>query len=78
MSKIESGYMRAVKQTFSLPVMLREIYRMFDMIAQQKGVAWTVEMEQQVPEHIMSNLTKVKQILINLIQNALKFTEQGR
>ena len=78
MSKIESGYMRAVKQTFSLPVMLREIYRMFDMIAQQKGVAWTVEMEQQVPEHIMSDLTKVKQILINLIQNALKFTEQGR
>ncbi|MCC5892194.1 GAF domain-containing hybrid sensor histidine kinase/response regulator [Exiguobacterium sp.] len=77
MSKIESGYVRVVKQTFSLPVMMREVYRMFDMMAQQKGVALTVEMEQQVPEHVTSDPTKVKQILINLMQNALKFTEQG-
>lgn len=77
MSKIESGYVRVVKQTFSLPVMMQEVYRMFDMTAQQKGVAWTVEIEPQVPEQIKSDPTKVKQILINLIQNALKFTDQG-
>lgn len=78
MSKIESGYVQIVKQTISLPVMIEDLYRMFEMMAYQKGIELLVEVDQCVPNQIVSDPTKVKQILINLIHNALKFTARGR
>jgi signal transduction histidine kinase len=77
MSKIESGRLSAHVHAFELAEVLTDLERMFRLQAQAKGLSLRVSAAQDVPRSVITDLAKLRQVLINLVGNALKFTSQG-
>lgn len=76
-SKIEAGKIEFEKIEFSLPHLLEQVYKTFQFKAEKKGVTLTYLLESQVPPIIIGDPTRMSQILINLVGNAIKFTHNG-
>ncbi|WP_437967122.1 ATP-binding protein [Sorangium sp. So ce260] len=77
MAKIEAGRMTLADADFDLHAMLSGLSEMFAVEAQKRGLTLTVEREQDVPQHVHGDEGKLRQVLINLLGNALKFTPRG-
>lgn len=77
-SKIEAGRMTFNPSVFNLPALLKDLQNLFSLTVQEKGLALNVYIEPDVPDYIRTDEGKLKQILINLINNAIKFTDQGQ
>jgi signal transduction histidine kinase/DNA-binding response OmpR family regulator len=77
LSKIEAGHMTLEQLPFSLPALLADVLELLEMRAQHKGLVLKVGLVTPVPETIVSDPTRLRQILVNLIGNALKFTPAG-
>jgi PAS domain S-box-containing protein len=77
MSKIESCRPELVESPFDPWVMLVEIERMFAAEAAEKDIELTVARASKLPPWLLGDSAKVKQVLINLTGNALKFTPRG-
>jgi signal transduction histidine kinase/CheY-like chemotaxis protein len=76
-SKIEAGMVRIEEIRFNLPSLLHSVTTMFFVQAKEKKVPVTLTIANNVPSLIMGDPTRLTQILINLIGNALKFTREG-
>ncbi len=76
-SKIEAGMVRIEKIRFNLSNLLQSLITMFVGQAKEKQVNLELKISQNVPQFILGDPTRLTQILINLIGNALKFTNQG-
>ncbi|MBF0469467.1 MAG: hypothetical protein HQK61_11385, partial [Desulfamplus sp.] len=76
-STIEAGRVRLNKSEFDLFAMLEEIEFMFLIRAVKKQLTLLFEKKEGVPRFIKADQVKLRQILINLVNNALKFTEEG-
>ncbi len=76
-SKAESGKMTIEEIPFSLKETVSEVMDLMSSGAEQKNVTLTSKIEADTPDAIISDPTKIKQILTNLISNALKFTDNG-
>ncbi len=76
-SKIESGKMELEEKEFDLRVAVEEVLEMFSARAAQTGLDLIYRIEPDVPVGILGDSTRLRQILINLISNAIKFTHQG-
>ena len=76
-SKIESGCLDIEVHQFSLVELLEDIKTMFELKASDKGVKFFIEIDQETPDKVNSDSLRLKQILINLVGNALKYTEKG-
>lgn len=76
-SKIESGKMTVESIESSLPELLRDISSMMGKHAERSGLAFDIECQGSLPEKIYSDPSRLRQILLNLIGNAIKFTEKG-
>ena len=77
MSKIEAGRMQLNEQTFALYPLLEEIEGLFRLRAQEKQLNFIIEIEPDVPAKVCADEMKLRQVLINLLGNAFKFTEEG-
>jgi PAS domain S-box-containing protein len=77
MSKIEAGRTTLNLSTFDLPVLLKDLEMMFRVRTDEKKLSFSVEMIGVVPQFIVTDINKVRQVFINVIGNAVKFTEQG-
>ncbi len=77
LSKIESGQMSVVETAFDLYSILDEINKMFSLLSKQKRLTLSIECGEDIPRNIVTDELKLRQVLINLIGNALKFTEKG-
>lgn len=77
MSKIESGRIALHKTDFDLRQSLNVVREMFQMRADTKTLFLNVEQAENLPQYIRTDEKKLRQVLINLIGNALKFTESG-
>jgi PAS domain S-box-containing protein len=77
LSKIESGRLEVERVTFSTVAVVREVERLMRVRAESKGIAFRIEFDGALPEHVEGDPTRVRQILINLVGNAIKFTEIG-
>ncbi|WP_437326117.1 ATP-binding protein [Sorangium sp. So ce381] len=77
MAKIEAGRMTLVDAEFDLHDTLSGLSEMFAVEAQKRGLTLTVERAQDVPRHVHGDEGKLRQVLINLLGNALKFTPRG-
>ncbi|MFO0945271.1 MAG: ATP-binding protein [Planctomycetota bacterium] len=77
LSKIESGKLEVERIHFPLPQVIADVASMMRVRSEAKGLPLAVEFVGPVPENIESDPTRVRQILINLIGNAIKFTEVG-
>ena len=77
-SKIEAGKIELESAGFSPKECLREIIAETQLLFDQKGLRIEFEVQDQVPDAVLGDPTRLKQILGNLIGNALKFTEVGK
>ncbi|PSB14309.1 hybrid sensor histidine kinase/response regulator, partial [filamentous cyanobacterium CCP2] len=77
MSRIEAGQIVLTDRYFNLHRLLRSLQEMFALKAAQKGLNLLFEEDPNVPPYMCSDEAKLRQILINLIGNAIKFTTQG-
>src|SRR3954463_2558676 len=77
MSKIEAGRTTLNPSTFDLPVLLKDLEMMFRVRTEEKKLSFSVEMVGDVPQFIVADINKLRQVFINVLGNAVKFTEQG-
>jgi signal transduction histidine kinase/CheY-like chemotaxis protein len=76
-SRIEAGKLELVNAPVNIRRCLDEVVRTLNFGAQQKGIGLAGEVADNVPEWIMGVEARLRQILINLVGNAIKFTERG-
>jgi signal transduction histidine kinase/DNA-binding NarL/FixJ family response regulator len=76
-SKIESGHVELEVSQLDLHQMLQELKSLMHMRAAEKGLDFTLEQSHELPRNISVDGGKLRQILINLIGNAIKFTVSG-
>jgi len=76
-SKIEANRMVLEITKFSLPQLLEEIIFSLSLRASEKNISLVWDQSHPIPEYIKTDRTKLRQILVNLINNAIKFTGQG-
>ena len=77
MSKIEAGQITVHQQSFDLYQLLDDLEDMFQLRAADKGLQLIFEPTPDLPQFIRTDQSKLRQVLINLISNAVKFTEEG-
>ena len=77
MSKIESGKLPFDFSEFALPQMVSEVIELFRSKAAQKGLSLHTSIDPLLPTHLISDTMRLRQILVNLMDNAVKFTEAG-
>ena len=76
-SMLESGSTRFHSSAFELPALLHEVLAIFEPDAEIKGIKLSYRVAQDTPTRVISDPLKLRQVLINLIGNAVKFTSQG-
>jgi signal transduction histidine kinase/CheY-like chemotaxis protein len=76
-SKIEAGMMRIVSNPFSLRELLHSVKTMFGTKIHAKNLAFTVNIENSLPDLFIGDAVRLTQILMNLVNNAIKFTDRG-
>ena len=77
LSKIESGRLTLHQSQFSPIQLMADVASLMRVRADAKGLSLDIEFDGPIPETIHSDRTRLRQILINLVGNAIKFTKQG-
>ena len=76
-SKIESGKLSLDAVDFNLRLITQDVFYLFDSLATEKGLRMELKIEDSLPVDCNGDPLRVKQILINLVSNAVKFTPSG-
>ncbi|MBD2039100.1 MHYT domain-containing protein [Microcoleus sp. FACHB-672] len=77
MSKIEAGRTTLHENEFDLYRLLDNLFELLQIKARDKGLNLSFEHAQDVPQYVKTDESKLRQVLINLLGNAIKFTEKG-
>lgn len=77
LSKIEAGRLTLDESSFDLLHLLRSLRDMFNQKAESRGLQLYLEIASNVPRYVNSDPNKLRQVLINLLTNAIKFTHKG-
>ncbi len=77
MSKIESGNMDVVSVSYETGIMLSEIVNMIWIKAKEKNLAFHIEVAPDLPSMLYGDEVRIKQVLINVLNNAIKYTKEG-
>lgn len=78
LSKVENGKIAVETLTIPLVDELRSLIEMFDAAGRQKGLAFEFEIKSPLPEAVKTDPVRLRQILVNLLGNAIKFTKEGK
>jgi PAS domain S-box-containing protein len=76
-SKIEAGKVIIDESPFAPRDLLHDVWQMFSPTAEQQGIALRFVVDPTVPERVVSDAGRLRQILVNLVGNSLKFTPEG-
>jgi signal transduction histidine kinase/CheY-like chemotaxis protein len=76
-AKIESGKLTLARAPMSLHAMASSVVSLFRANAQAKGLSLALDIEPMVPHWVIGDAQRLKQVLLNLVGNAIKFTERG-
>ena len=76
-SKIEAGKLELETQPFSLTDLVEDIVELLGPRAQAKGLEIASDVDERLPERVIGDATRLRQVLLNLAGNAIKFTETG-
>lgn len=77
-SKIEARRLKFESVPFAIRAVIAEVLRSFSMLARQKGLELTCEVDPAVPTGVVGDPIRIRQVLSNLLSNALKFTDHGQ
>jgi len=78
LSKIEAGKIDIVQAVFSMQHCIRDVGQMVKTAAHQKGLALDLNISDDIPHLLVGDQLRLKQILLNLLGNAIKFTAEGQ
>ncbi len=76
-SKIEAGQMEITNSNYSFVKVLGDVYNMVKVRAQEKNLQLNISMDPEIPEELFGDEAHVRQILSNLVSNAVKYTNEG-
>jgi len=76
-SLVENGVLRVSTDTVRLPAFIDQVGRMFRPAAQAKGLVFRTEIVGHLPDYVRADQKRLRQALINLISNAIKYTQSG-
>lgn len=76
-SKIEAGKMDVVPVNYELGTMISDIVNMIWLKVEEKGLKFSVEIDPALPKVLFGDEVRIRQILINLLNNAVKYTKEG-
>mgnify|MGYP003308690440 CR=1 FL=1 len=76
-SKIESGKMEIVNNEYKLGESLYDVVSMIELKAKQKGLHFEVDVDGDLPEVLYGDDVRIKQVLLNILNNAVKYTAKG-
>ncbi len=77
-SKIEAGELQLELQDFNLIDLVSELADIFSLDAREKGLDFVLDLASFLPLRVKADRTKLKQVLLNLLNNAVKYTETGQ
>jgi|GEM_PF-1144459 len=76
-SKIESGGMELEEYNFNLRTVIEEVIELFSAKADEQGIELLYRIDTAIPEYIIGDSHRLRQVLLNLVSNAIKFTPPG-
>jgi PAS domain S-box-containing protein len=76
-SKIESGKAELEKQSFELSTCIEDVFDLLSAKASEKNLDLVYSISSEIPGFITGDITKLRQILLNLVSNSIKFTNEG-
>lgn len=76
-SKIEAGNMEIVEAEYELSSVLHDVMNMIRIKTEEKGLSLKLDLDPNLPEYLYGDEMRLRQILINLLNNAVKYTEKG-
>ena len=76
-SQIEAGRITLQRDEFNLKSILKHLVEMFQLQANKKGIKFNYIVSSNVPDYVATDKQRFRQILMNLISNAIKYTDQG-
>ncbi len=76
-SKIEAGRLELVEGDYKLSSVLNDVSNMVSFKAQEKGLTFNIDVDEKIPDGLYGDEVRVRQILTNLLNNAVKYTESG-
>ncbi|MBC8751326.1 MULTISPECIES: sensor histidine kinase [Paraburkholderia] len=76
-SKVESGQMTLESISFDLGQVIRQVAAMFEPVAHAKGLEFDCMVDEALAPHYLGDPTRIRQIAVNLVSNAIKFTATG-
>jgi PAS domain S-box-containing protein len=77
LSKLEAGKMTLNLKPFSIYDLQTSLHNLLTIVAQSKGLALSIDLANNVPAHLVGDSIRLRQVLTNLLGNAIKFTKQG-
>jgi len=76
-SKIEAGRLEIVNKPFDLQIWISELVAQMKVLAEEKGLDFVISMDERIPQRIIGDPARIRQIATNLLSNAIKFTNEG-
>ena len=77
-SKIESGELQIVHAPYQLSQLIHEVVLMIRPRAEKKGLEFIVDVDKELPENLIGDVMRLRQVLINFLSNAVKYTPTGK
>ena len=77
-SKIESGKMEIINDTYSLSSLVNDVATMIRIRLQEKKVGLVVKLDPKTPSRLYGDEVRIKQVMINILNNSVKFTNEGQ
>ncbi len=76
-SKIESGKMELVETTYSIGNLIHDLKNVLSVKAESKGLGFKIHMDEHIPSALYGDEVRIRQVITNLLNNAIKYTEKG-
>lgn len=78
LAKVDSGKMTFEKTNFDLLESLQDIVKLFEIKLQEKNIVFNLDFDKKIPNFIIGDVLRLRQIILNLVSNSVKFTEKGQ